>query len=189
MSMQFTRNYDLLNLYSSGANYWDATKSVANNWRLRSVNGTYQNGSLTSGHQASKGFTPFQFPIGIGGGGFGSTNVVVGTSGTAFSYDDYKLTTFSTTDYSDYNVSFSVANDNSSITVTMYKTFLNSSGSEQTVREVGLIVYSYETLNGSGVLIAREVLATPIVVPANGYFKVPVTFTVNVPQNLIPSAE
>lgn len=180
MAMQFTRNYDLLNMFASGANYWDSTKSVGNNWRLRFLNGTYQQNEILS---RSNGYAPFEFPIGRSSSSSNTkTYIDIGTSGTAFTYDDYNLTTFKTTAYSDEGVSFNVANDNSSITVTMYQTFLNSSGSEQTVREIGLI----NTFDGAAVLIAREVLETPIVVPANGYFKIQVTFTVAVPTNLIP---
>ena len=186
MAMQFTRNYDLLNLYASGAYYWDETKSVANNWRLRNTNGTYQTGYP---FYYSDGHAPFSNLL-KNHGFYNSTSnlpyIEVGTSGTVFSYEDYKLTTFTKTEYSDKSTTYSVSDDNSSITVTMYQTFLNSSGSEQTVREVGLIDAIYNSNGYDNYLIAREVLETPIVVPANGYFKVPVTFTVAVPTDLIP---
>ncbi len=110
----------------------------------------------------------------------------VGSGDTPVDFDDYILDNDISSSFSDLSFSKSiVVNDDlncSSCIVNM--TGKNNSGSEQTIKEIGLYMYTgagrYQ--EGSGTiaidmlttysLMVREVLATPLIVPAGSLFSI-----------------
>jgi hypothetical protein len=70
-----------------------------------------------------------------------------------------------------------VSQDKKYIINTVWASYLNSSGTTRTIKEVGLILLP-------DVLIYRKILDTPLIVPANGYFKISFSYKVPIPGNL-----
>lgn len=102
--------------------------------------------------------------------------VLVGSGSTAPTYDDYRLTTDKTSSFSTTSTSTSFATNSAGkleMTVTWVGT--NSTSSSITINEFGLKKTIYRSYTNSGdtshvdsmeVLIAHELLSTPVVVPA-----------------------
>ena len=90
--------------------------------------------------------------------------VVLGTNDAPVTVDDCEWKN-DVTDLSTVSLSFSRATVNGNRVIRATRSVANNTENDITIREVGLVV------NGNGnkkVLIAREVLATPVVVKANG---------------------
>lgn len=95
--------------------------------------------------------------------------VNVGFGDTAEDKDDYKLAVDNIVD-SNLALTFvsSSINYKSNAFRSVVTNYVNNSGSDLTVKEIGLIGKSYTTANETrrNVMIARKVLDTPVVVPA-----------------------
>lgn len=188
--MGFTRNYYLLKMFSSGVPYWDNEKSVSNEWRLKNTEGKYQTSQITT--ERYGGYTPFASPLGTTGSTYqsGITSIhgacypTIGTDDTPENIDDYKLTIPATLPYSDASVEYTLSADGTEFNVTMYRTFLNCTTEPVEIKELGV----HQVIAGASYLIYRKVLDAPVTVPANGYYKASVSYTVPVPSEIVPSA-
>ena len=189
--MGFTRNYYLLKMFSSGAPFWDNEKSVSNEWRLRNTEGKYQTSQITTKYG---GYAPLASPLGTTGSTHqsdmviqeGACYITVGVSDTPESFDNYTMThPANIIKYTDVGVKYQLNEDCTMFNVTMYRTFLNPTTEPIVIKEVGIL----QDVNGSKYLIYREVLDTPVTIPANGYYKASVSYTVPVPSEIISTEE
>lgn len=188
--MGFTRNYYLLKMFSSGAPFWDNEKSVSNEWRLRNTEGKYQTSQITTGRYG--GYTPFASPLGATGSTYqsgitaihGACYPTMGISGTPESFEDYAITYTDKTDYTDTSVKYELNDEGTEFNVTMYRTFLNHLTEPVEIKELGVV----QNIAGESYLLYRKVLDTPVTVPANGYYKIEVSYTVPVPSEIVASA-
>lgn len=114
-------------------------------------------------------YSPMAFSSGDNDDSYG---IVVGSGSTPVSPDDYALaskiphgTGAGQIDYNTHTVTSSYSDTSSYIEIS--RSFTNRSGSDIIVREVGLIARSYHTYRNVDirVLVARDVLTNPIVVP------------------------
>lgn len=136
-----------------------------------------ENGTIYKVYNKYQTMVPFRW-WGISGDAFR-----VGTGTTAATYNDYALESPVTVTFS--NLSQGTVSYNSSTgkweeTVTM--DFLNNTGDSLSITELGierLVYYGYSTT--TTIIIAREVLATPITVINGAYGRV--SFTYEVPSN------
>lgn len=90
--------------------------------------------------------------------------VVLGTNDAPVTVDDCEWKN-DVTDLSTVSLSFSRATVNGNRVIRATRSVANNTENDITIREVGFVVNGYGNKN---VLIAREVLATPVVVKANG---------------------
>lgn len=90
--------------------------------------------------------------------------LVLGTNNTPVTVDDCEWKN-NITDLSTVSLSFSRATVNGNRVIRATKSVANNTENDITVSEVGWVVRDY---SGQKILIAREVLATPVVVKANG---------------------
>lgn len=102
----------------------------------------------------------------------GSTELYVGSNGAETTENDYTLDVISTLSSSGGATKTRyVDGDNQVISIT--RTFTNTSTESITVREMGLVKRVEKSANNSvNVLLAREVLPTPLVVPSGANFTV-----------------
>jgi hypothetical protein len=106
--------------------------------------------------------------------------VVVGSSGAGFDMGQYNLQSPISHGVAAGNLQYAaqmypsvvVAEDQSAISLVLAREFGNASGSDVTIAEVGLIGYPPKTMNSNpphtNVLLTRDVLDTPVVVPDGG---------------------
>lgn len=106
--------------------------------------------------------------------------VVVGSSGAGFDMGQYNLQSPISHGVAAGNLQYAaqmypsvvVAEDQSAISLVLAREFGNASGSDVTIAEVGLIGYPPKTTNfdppHTNVLLTRDVLDTPVVVPDGG---------------------
>lgn len=194
--MGFTKNYYILRMMDMGLNIDLKALTQNQNWdlsecSLRKTDGTLQytaSGYANSFSYLSGSFnyidawSPFRAWRNSSGHTWSRNAIQVGTNDTAESVDDYKINTFNTQIYKYETSSYILTEDKTGINNTITLLLLNTSGTTQNVRELG-IVY-----NGN-LLIYRKVLPRALTVPANGYFKVSFSYTVPISQNLLPIAE
>ncbi len=111
--------------------------------------------------------------------------IVVGSSGAGFDMGQYNLQSPISHGVAAGNLQYAaqmypsvvVAEDQSSISLVLAREFGNASGSDVTIAEVGLIGYPPITMSGptsphTNVLLTRDVLDTPVVVPDGGVVEV-----------------
>lgn len=173
----FTRNFgkgvyaSFLRSVVSGA-YLDTSGSTVDAFiRHRSSNYGYASGWLL--HPAGEGVY---------------RGIVVGSSGAGFDMGQYNLQSPISHGVAAGNLQYAaqmypsvvVAEDQSAISLVLAREFGNASGSDVTIAEVGLIGYPPKTMPlGYGtssahrnVLLTRDVLDTPVVVPDGGVVEV-----------------
>lgn len=107
-------------------------------------------------------------------------NLVVGSDDTPVTYDDYKLGSIIPTSQIkavNHSVSAPVYNENTKSWDTTYsKRYM--ANSDITIKELGIVEYLWSSIGAVFPLLYREVLSSPISVPANA--TVLVTFTMKV---------
>lgn len=138
-----------------------------------------QNYKTNSGAGTSDGYARYSFCL-------NPLTFSVGSGNTPVDFDDYILDNDISSSFSDLSFSTSIAvNDDLNCTSCIASmTGKNNSGSEQTIKEIGLYMYTGDGRyqEGSGTiaiastttysLMVREVLTTPLVVPAGSLFNI-----------------
>jgi len=189
--MGFTRNYDMLRMLSMGLDtdlYKFESTFDFKPWFLKKTNGelvysyTSHAYSYNGGSPVST-ISPFRDWRTATTVSCGRCSLVVGTDNTPETYDDYKISTFTCNTFLansniDANGSFAYHPENKHISNTITVSFFNSSGTTQTVNEIGVLMCNE-------LLIYRKVLETPLTVPPDGYFKVSFNYSVPVPEVFI----
>ena len=192
--MGFTRNYDMFRLLDMGVDndLKDVSKTINfNGWFFKNTSGTIYYNVSRKGYSYTRYETcDSTAPLFWWSSntpsytGHVKSNIVVGTCGDEESYEDYKINTFSCQEYlpnsniNQTNGSTTYDKINFTINRHIYTSFLNTSGTTQTIKEVGI-------MHCGDFLIYRKVLDTPLVVPPDGYFKVSFDYSVPVPEILI----
>ena len=97
------------------------------------------------------------------------SRLVLGTGDTAATAEDYALEDDITASLSNVTQSYTCGADDDSLKVVYSISFTNSTGSDIVIREVGIETDVADTSrNKFQILTARQVLNTPITVPAGG---------------------
>ena len=114
----------------------------------------------------------------LGGNRYSNNKLLLGTGTNAFSVDDYKLQTDVSSSFTkaSLTVSGGAISETKGRVLTWTCSYLNTSGADITVSEIGLTKYVMFGSN-EDVLIFRDVLATPVTVPAGQGITVTLTFT------------
>ena len=179
-----TRNFDnVINMFIVG---WHSTTITEDNWLkgipslVKAYNGICY--SITGNSYLSNGF--------FGGSNDNAYNLnsgsppilLVGSNDAEERYNDYKLELISSLSVSSYRgVTYSTENGVHRCVLT--KTFTNNTAEDVTVKEMGVYVNFTGRQSGSSsnysvnVLVAREKLAQPVTISANGGVA---TFTMNI---------
>ena len=168
----FTRNFgkgvyaSFLRSAVSGA-YLDTSGSTVNAFIRHGYSGTFPEGYASGWllHPAGEGVY---------------RGVVVGSSGAGFDMGQYNLQSPISHGVAAGNLQYVaqmypsvvVAEDQSAISLVLAREFGNASGSDVTIAEVGLIGYppknTADPSSHTNVLLTRDVLDTPVVVPDGG---------------------
>lgn len=170
--MGFTRNYYISAAIILSGIYGESTPRA---WKLKEPSGSVRIPTLGGNYPFSDAYT---FTSSIGGNRDNSA-ILLGTGTNAFSLDDYKLQTDVTASFTKAGLTCigGAVSDALSRTVTWKGSFVNTSGTDITVSEVGLTKRANWELSWYNFLMYREVLATPITVPAGQGITVTLTFT------------
>lgn len=107
----------------------------------------------------------------------GGIGLVPGSGDTAVTYDDYTVTSISGLTHVSCGSSYLYNSTTQKWEGTVYHVLQNTSGNSITVKEIGLFGQSNSNL---GILYVREVLSSPLTVAADGYFKISMTFELDV---------
>jgi len=101
-----------------------------------------------------------------GGEGGATKGIVIGSGTTPPTNDDYKLESqYNTSVFSYSSTSITIVDEEGYVVLRIIRTFTNVSGSSKTINEVGLICRTGSpTVTNALILIARDVLSTPITV-------------------------
>jgi hypothetical protein len=149
---------------------------------IKDYNGTIKVfAPATTTNGSNSGMTAFAYLMenvySLNGGG---SNLVVGSDDTPVTYDDYKLGSIIPTSQIkavSQSVSTPKYNENTKSWDTTYsKRYV--ANSDITIKELGIVEYLWSSTGAAFALLYREVLSSPISVPANA--TVVVTFTMKV---------
>ena len=114
----------------------------------------------------------------------GYGGVRLGTGDTPATVNDYKLSGTLITGYS-FTAEVKTQNSAESDKITATYTITNTSSSEITIKEVGIVAKMANTTSGAQIqhmgLLERTVLDTPVTIPAGGIGQVVYTITFNYP--------
>lgn len=170
--MGFTRNYYISAAIILSGIYEESTPSA---WKLKEISGSVRTPTLGGNYPFSAAYA---FTSSIGGS-LNNAGMLLGTGTNAFSLDDYKLQTDVTASFTKAGLTCigGAVSDALSRTVTWNGSFVNTSGTDITVSEVGLTKRASWASSWYNFLMYREVLATPVTVPAGQGITVTLTFT------------
>lgn len=172
--MGFTKNYYKLVAQGMSA---VPNESIPADWTLRAVNGRTSVLYLGIFYTDMAGGQVYAISLGAGY----NPRVMLGTGTNAFSIDDYTLQTDVSSSFTkaSLGVTAGTLTEKLGRTLTWVGKYVNNSNEDFAISEIGFTKNMFLQNAGgyTDVLIYREVLATPVTVPAGQGITVTLTFT------------